>query len=665
MPLPYLGTNTLAELLANRIDSAPIVFICHSLGGLVVKQLLRIASDAPPDRGNRLFRQTRGLMLLGTPNSGASLASWAERLSAIVRPSAATRSLAAHDPQLQELNLWYLDHAPKEGIRTEVYFETKPLRGAGVIVDAASADPGISGVRPVPLPEDHATLVKPTTRAETLFLSAVRFIGSCIQTTVERSDLAGFHVEAARADQPVYDVFISHSHAQRAWVEALAFNLQGAGRSVFLDIWRLVPGRDWVEALRRSLASSRAAILVVSPEAMRSGWVRTEFEILKSRQVDNPDFRIIPVIHSAVEGDMPFAGSIQWIDFRSPVDARFAFGRLLAGLDGREPGPSPVYISDQWFAFPAAVAARPDAAEQQIIERSLEPLFNAKAVVLFAQERPDSSTAHLEIVRRAKIRFGDDGVIRFVPSYVAPEDGVVPFFESLSIQAGFPGENASPQSFQRHFSKRLDGARRLCAIFTKFEHSTPAALDLLCGILRALNERHDNLRVVILGGERLSELRYGRGALSYLNHATAMDWPDPDNDEIRQELRLSDMDVSGELFDAALSASGRHLGILVDLVRTADGSESTPDSLAAQVIECPTLWAAVNPMREDDAVRARLVVLLEREDLGRADPYIQDPILRRLYWLNLITRRRSPRGNRLVWRSKPVREAIREIVAGI
>jgi hypothetical protein len=51
MGLPDRAASVLATLVANRLDAKPLVFVCHSLGGLVIKQLLRIAARSWNTRG--------------------------------------------------------------------------------------------------------------------------------------------------------------------------------------------------------------------------------------------------------------------------------------------------------------------------------------------------------------------------------------------------------------------------------------------------------------------------------------------------------------------------------------------------------------------------------------------------------------------------------------
>src|ERR1041384_960888 len=59
MALPDRATNILDVLHAGECDRYPIIFVCHSLGGLVVKQLLRIASDQLGTQFGNILTRTR------------------------------------------------------------------------------------------------------------------------------------------------------------------------------------------------------------------------------------------------------------------------------------------------------------------------------------------------------------------------------------------------------------------------------------------------------------------------------------------------------------------------------------------------------------------------------------------------------------------------------
>lgn len=82
----------------------------------------------------------------------------------------------------------------------------------------------------------------------------------------------------AFSNNKTYDVFISHRSENKPWVEVLARNLKNQGYSVFLDSWELVPGKSLVSSLYEALKRSRKGILVATPEAIESGWVREEYD---------------------------------------------------------------------------------------------------------------------------------------------------------------------------------------------------------------------------------------------------------------------------------------------------------------------------------------------------------------------------------------------------
>src|SRR5262245_23428283 len=119
MHLTDRATNILAHLLAEpALSEGSLILIGHSLGGLVIKQLLRTAESEARHRDDaaKLIARVEKVAFLGTPHAGAYLASWGDRLRIIIWPSAATTSLVRNDPNLRELNLWYREWAEARNI---------------------------------------------------------------------------------------------------------------------------------------------------------------------------------------------------------------------------------------------------------------------------------------------------------------------------------------------------------------------------------------------------------------------------------------------------------------------------------------------------------------------------------------------------------------------
>lgn len=64
----------------NATIEKPIVFVAHSLGGILVKKAMILASSAKSG-WNCIFRNTAGILFLGTPHRGSPLASAASSIS--------------------------------------------------------------------------------------------------------------------------------------------------------------------------------------------------------------------------------------------------------------------------------------------------------------------------------------------------------------------------------------------------------------------------------------------------------------------------------------------------------------------------------------------------------------------------------------------------------
>jgi len=69
------------------------------------------------------------------------------------------------------------------------------------------------------------------------------------------------------------------------------------------------------------------------------------------------------------------------------------------------------------------------------------------------------------------------------------------------------------------------------------------------------------------------------------------------------------------------------------------------------------------PLLAEAEARARISAWLTQASLGRAQPYLIDRLLRRLFWANLVTARPGADGLQLEWRCEAVRRAGRQVIA--
>ncbi len=180
----------LGEVLKSRgIGEHPVVFVCHSLGGLIVKSLLRHSLDSSDTANAAIGGATRGLVLFGTPNAGASLATFVVQalgslglLGALLRLSSLVAEMRAHRPELRDLNRWYREAVQSDRLRsrTQVYYEKGRWRRLFKVVDETSADPGIAGTDPIPLDGDHFSICKLADPNGWEYKSARRFVTECL-----------------------------------------------------------------------------------------------------------------------------------------------------------------------------------------------------------------------------------------------------------------------------------------------------------------------------------------------------------------------------------------------------------------------------------------------------------------------------------------------------
>lgn len=172
MPLFDRASNLLEYLTINDIGERSIIFITHSMGGLLVKEMLR---NAQTFQKKSVIEKTQGIVFLSTPHTGSHLANLVNNIGTLARKTVSVDELKSHIPQLRQLNEWYRQNVESMAITTKVYFETQSILGI-LVVDPDSANPGIKDVQPTAIDDDHISITKPKSPDNLVYKGVSRFI---------------------------------------------------------------------------------------------------------------------------------------------------------------------------------------------------------------------------------------------------------------------------------------------------------------------------------------------------------------------------------------------------------------------------------------------------------------------------------------------------------
>ncbi|KAI7736444.1 hypothetical protein M8C21_011839 [Ambrosia artemisiifolia] len=181
LPLQEVSSMLLEKLLAARIGDRPVVFVTHSMGGLVVKQMLHQASAE--NRGN-LVKNTVGVVFYSCPHFGSKLADMPWRMGYVLRPAPSIGELRSGSTRLVELNDFIRDLHKKGSLDVLSFCETKVtpiVEGYGgwafrlEIVPIESAYPGF-GELVVLESTDHVNSCKPISRADPSYSETLQFL---------------------------------------------------------------------------------------------------------------------------------------------------------------------------------------------------------------------------------------------------------------------------------------------------------------------------------------------------------------------------------------------------------------------------------------------------------------------------------------------------------
>jgi formylglycine-generating enzyme required for sulfatase activity len=92
-----------------------------------------------------------------------------------------------------------------------------------------------------------------------------------------------------------HQVFLSHAHEDADFAQRLARDLREAGLSVWMTPDSIQPGEQWVSAIDRGLSESGVFVVALTPNAVRSRWVKKETQwAVQAEQQDR--VRLFPLL---------------------------------------------------------------------------------------------------------------------------------------------------------------------------------------------------------------------------------------------------------------------------------------------------------------------------------------------------------------------------------
>ncbi|XP_067845261.1 protein SERAC1 isoform X4 [Heptranchias perlo] len=184
--LAYRSRELLTKLKAAGVGDRPVVWVAHSMGGLLVKKMLLDASEDPEMRS--VVQNTQGIVFYSVPHCGSRLAEYSVSARFLLFPSVEVKELSKDSPALRELNNNFTKLVREQEVNILSFGEMLPTNIGSMIklhvVPLNSADLGIGDF--IPLEVNHLNICKPRSRDSYLYQQSLKFIKDALAQELKR-----------------------------------------------------------------------------------------------------------------------------------------------------------------------------------------------------------------------------------------------------------------------------------------------------------------------------------------------------------------------------------------------------------------------------------------------------------------------------------------------
>lgn len=169
-------------------DDRPVVWVCHSMGGLIVKGIVNQALKSSDPKIRKIGENTKGIIFLGTPHRGSAIAKYSQQ-TALLWPTIEVKDMEENSKELLKLNDEFLKNIGSmkdpveivsiaEGSAMKVFQNIKLI-----VVPLESAYLGYGDF--FVSNENHLNLSKPLSQNSFIYLTVVNMIEKILQQRKE------------------------------------------------------------------------------------------------------------------------------------------------------------------------------------------------------------------------------------------------------------------------------------------------------------------------------------------------------------------------------------------------------------------------------------------------------------------------------------------------
>jgi pimeloyl-ACP methyl ester carboxylesterase len=176
LALPTIAQGAI-NTLNGQVGGRPLIFVAHSLGGLVVKKIIEMCHKSPSGEFGFIDDYVRGIVFLATPHDGSYFATLAYLARLFYRSSVTVEDLRKNNAGIDALGSWFSDYAhqrqpePDRKVYVNAHRETAKIKILKVfelfVVEPGSAKPGVAHAKLFDaVGKDHFTISKCRSRDE-------------------------------------------------------------------------------------------------------------------------------------------------------------------------------------------------------------------------------------------------------------------------------------------------------------------------------------------------------------------------------------------------------------------------------------------------------------------------------------------------------------------